>query len=59
MEIWNDLSRRDAVKLAGAVTATVAAAQLGAPAIVSAAGDQVRFGLIGTGSLGDCRDESR
>jgi predicted dehydrogenase len=49
MQLSNDMSRRDAVKIAGAV----AAAQLGAPAIVRAAGDQVRFGLIGTGSRGD------
>ncbi|HVW84054.1 MAG TPA: Gfo/Idh/MocA family oxidoreductase [Bryobacteraceae bacterium] len=54
MEKSNHLSRRDAVKLAGAAGAAMAASQLdGAPAIVKAAGDQVRFGLIGTGSRGD------
>src|SRR5436853_635683 len=52
MENSKDLSRRDAVKLAGAATAA-AATQLGAPAIIKAAGDQIRFGVIGTGSRGD------
>src|SRR5207342_2597614 len=48
-----DVSRRDFVKTAAAVT-TVAAAVEGAPAIqkVRAANDQVQFGVIGTGSRG-------
>jgi predicted dehydrogenase len=48
-----DVSRRDFVKTAAAVTA-VAAAVEGAPAIqkVRAANDQVQFGVIGTGSRG-------
>jgi predicted dehydrogenase len=48
MDTSNELSRRDAVKLAGAVGLAASA-----PAIVKAAGDQVRFGMIGTGSRGD------
>ncbi len=49
----NDLSRRDLLKTAGAVTA-VAAAIEGAPAIqkVKAANSQVQYGMIGTGSRG-------
>src|SRR3954463_8377321 len=48
-----DLSRRDMLKTAGAVTAVAAVVQ-GAPAIqkVRAANDQVQFGMIGTGSRG-------
>jgi predicted dehydrogenase len=48
-----NVSRRDFVRTAGAVTA-VAAALEGAPAIqkVRAANDQVQFGMIGTGSRG-------
>ncbi len=48
-----DLSRRDLLKTAGAVTAAAAVIQ-GAPAIqkVRAANDQVQFGMIGTGSRG-------
>ena len=48
-----DLSRRDFVKTAGAVTAAAAVAQ-GSPAIqkVRGANDQVPFGMIGTGSRG-------
>ncbi len=48
----NDLTRRDFVMAAGAVTA--AAATAGAPAIqkVRAANDQVQYGIIGTGSRG-------
>ena len=48
----NDLTRRDFVKTAGAVTA--AAAVIGAPAIqkVRAANDRVQYGIIGTGSRG-------
>ncbi len=47
-----DLSRRDFVKTAGAVTA--AAAVVSAPAIqkLRAANDAVRYGVIGTGSRG-------
>jgi predicted dehydrogenase len=48
MDKSNDLSRRDAVKLAG-----VAGLAASAPAIVKAAGDRIRFGMIGTGSRGD------
>ncbi len=52
----NDLSRRDLLKAAGAVTAVAAAvpALQGAPAIqkVRAANDQVQYGMIGTGSRG-------
>ncbi len=51
-----DLSRRDLLKAAGAVTAAAAAIPTlqGAPAIqtVKAANDQVQFGIIGTGSRG-------
>ncbi len=51
-----DVSRRDFVKAAGAVSAVAAAipAVHGAPAIqkVRAANDQVQFGIIGTGSRG-------
>ena len=50
-----DLSRRTAVKLAGAAGVVAAASSLqGAPAIqtVKAANDQVQYGLIGTGSRG-------
>ena len=48
MEKSNGLSRRDAARMAGAASLIAAA-----PAIVRAAGDQVRYGLIGTGSRGD------
>ncbi|MBZ5625647.1 MAG: Gfo/Idh/MocA family oxidoreductase [Acidobacteriia bacterium] len=52
----NDLSRRDLLKAAGAVTAVAAAIPTvqGAPAIqkVRAANDQVQFGIIGSGSRG-------
>lgn len=52
-----DLSRRDLLKAAGAVTAVAAAipALDGAPAIqtVRAANDPVRYGVIGTGSRGN------
>ena len=51
----SNMSRRTAVKLAGATGALAAATGLrGAPAIqkVAAANDQVSFGLIGTGSRG-------
>jgi predicted dehydrogenase len=50
-----DLSRRDVLKTAGAVTAVATAAKLhGAPAIqtVKAASNQVPYGVIGTGSRG-------
>ena len=48
-----DVSRRDFVKTAAAVTAAAAVVE-GAPAIqkVRAANDQVQFGMIGTGSRG-------
>ncbi|HEY2015306.1 MAG TPA: Gfo/Idh/MocA family oxidoreductase [Bryobacteraceae bacterium] len=52
----SDLSRRDLLKAAGAVTAAAAAlpAVEGAPFIqkVKAANDQVQYGIIGTGSRG-------
>uniref|UniRef100_Q02CM8 Oxidoreductase domain protein n=1 Tax=Solibacter usitatus (strain Ellin6076) TaxID=234267 RepID=Q02CM8_SOLUE len=49
-----DVSRRDVLKVAGAVTAVAAATVNRAPAIqkVRAANDQVQFGMIGTGSRG-------
>jgi predicted dehydrogenase len=48
-----NVTRRDVLKTAGAVTAAAAVIQ-GAPAIrtAKAAGDQVQFGMIGTGSRG-------
>src|SRR5205809_5157670 len=48
-----DVSRRDFVRTAAAVTAAAAASE-GFPAIqkVRAANDQVQFGMIGTGSRG-------
>src|SRR6185369_13320304 len=52
----NDLSRRDLLKTAGAVTSAAAAIPTtqGFPAIqkVLAANDQVQFGIIGSGSRG-------
>ena len=57
-----DVSRRDFVKAAGAVTAVAAAipAVHGAPAVqkVRAANDQVQFGIIGTGSRGQLSPEA-
>ena len=54
MDTLKDLSRRDALRLAAAAGAVTAATQFDrAPAIVKAAGDPVRFGLIGAGSRGD------
>ena len=49
----SDLSRRDLLKAAGAVTA-IAAAMEGSPFIqrVHAANDKVQYGFIGTGSRG-------
>src|SRR5687767_12499899 len=50
-----DLTRRDAVKVAGTVAAAAAASKIeGAPAIlkVRAATNQVQYGFIGTGSRG-------
>src|SRR5580700_3415477 len=49
-----DVSRRDFVKTAGAVTAAAAAVVQSAPAIqkVRAANGQVQCGMIGTGSRG-------
>jgi len=43
-----DLTRRDVVKIAGVAAATLA----GAPAIVSGAPEQMKFGVIGTGGRG-------
>ncbi len=50
----NEVSRRDLLKVAGAVTAVAAATVQRAPAIqkVRAANDQVQYGMIGTGSRG-------
>ena len=45
-------SRRDVMKVAGAATAAAAVANLGAPAIVKAAPDQTKYGVIGTGGRG-------
>ncbi len=49
-----DFTRRDVVKLAGAATVAAAAVTQfqGAPAIVKAAPDQMKFGVIGTGGRG-------
>ncbi len=49
-----DQTRRDFVKAAGSVTAATAATVIGAPAIhkARAAGQQVRYGLVGTGARG-------
>lgn len=50
-----DITRRDAVKVAGAAAAVAATSKLqGAPGIqtVKAANDQVQYGFIGTGSRG-------
>jgi len=49
-----DLSRRDLLKTAGAVTAAAATTRLAAPHIqkVKAANNAVSFGMIGTGSRG-------
>src|SRR4051812_45354118 len=49
-----DVTRRDVLKAAGAVTAVAAVTARSAPAIqkVRAANDQVQFGMIGTGSRG-------
>ena len=53
MSEQNDVSRRDLLKTAGAVTAA-AAVVVHAPRIqkVRAANDQVQFGMVGTGSRG-------
>jgi len=50
----NDLTRRDAVKVAGSAAAVAAASTIGAPWIqkVKAANNQINFGFIGTGSRG-------
>ena len=51
-----DLTRREVVQMAGAVTAAAAASTLqGAPGIqtVKAANNQVQYGMIGTGSRGN------
>ena len=45
-------TRRDVIKVAGAATAAAAITNLGAPAIVKAATDQVKYGMIGTGGRG-------
>ncbi len=55
MSEQRDLTRREVVQMAGAVTAAAAATKLaGAPAIqkVKAANNQVQYGMIGTGSRG-------
>jgi predicted dehydrogenase len=48
----NDVSRRDFVKAAGAVTAVAAAVEFPRIQKVRAANDQVQYGFIGTGSRG-------
>lgn len=49
----NEITRRDAVKAAGVVTAAAALGTLSAPAIrVKAATNKTKFGMIGTGSRG-------
>ena len=49
----SDLTRRDAVKIAAAITvAATTVAATGAPAIVKAASDQMQYGMIGTGGRG-------
>ena len=49
----SDLTRRDLAKAAGVAGAAVALTQMtGAPAIVKAAPDQVKYGVIGTGGRG-------
>jgi len=50
----DDLSRRDLLKAAGAVTAAAATLPIAAPFIqkVKAANEQVQFGIIGSGSRG-------
>src|SRR5438105_1404034 len=46
-------SRRDVVKVAGAAGAAAALTRIqGAPAIVKAASEQVKYGVIGTGGRG-------
>ena len=50
-----DLTRRDVVRIAGAATVAAAAVTTqfqGAPAIVKAAPDQMKYGVIGTGGRG-------
>ena len=45
-----DLTRRDLAKAAGVAGAAVALTQMsGAPAIVKAAPEQMKYGVIGTG----------
>ena len=51
MENSNDLSRRSALKIAGSAAAAASALQ-GAPANVKGTPDQVKFGIVGTGSRG-------
>ena len=49
----SDPTRRDVIKIAGAATAVAAVNQMQrAPAIVKAAGEQVKYGIIGTGGRG-------
>ena len=49
----SDPTRRDVIKIAGAATAAAAITKLqGAPAVVHASTDQVKFGIIGTGGRG-------
>src|SRR5260221_836170 len=51
----NDVTRRDLLKAAGAVTAATAVVAAPAMQKVRAANDQVQFGMIGTGSRGSYR----
>ena len=50
----SDPTRREVVKIAGVATAAAAAISQfqGAPAIVKAAPDQMKYGVIGTGGRG-------
>jgi predicted dehydrogenase len=45
-------TRRDVIKTAGAATAAAAVVQMGAPAIVKAGPEQVKFGVVGVGGRG-------
>jgi predicted dehydrogenase len=47
-----NVTRRDVLKTAGAVTAAAAVIQAPAIRTAKAAGDQVKFGMVGTGSRG-------
>ncbi|HEY3839766.1 MAG TPA: Gfo/Idh/MocA family oxidoreductase [Bryobacteraceae bacterium] len=48
----NEITRRDAMKFGSAAAAATAVTLTGAPAIVHAATDQVKYGIIGVGGRG-------